>query len=1167
MYKFFTSIIGGDRSCIAFKLLRTMKITIFLLTAFMVQVYASSSAQTVSIKANNTPLKEFVVQLQKVTGYNFISNSELLNNAKPITIAAKNASMQSVFEQCFTDNGLAFVINDDEKTVVLSKLVTQPVNRNVQQITGTVVDEKGLPLVGVAVTVKGTKMVTVTNNAGVFTLNTTDSQAILVFSIMGFETQEVKLTGQPLKVTLKESDTRLNEIVVVGYGTQKRSDLTTPVSSLTAKSIEERGLNRVDQALVGQLAGVNVKQTTGLPGKAFSIQVRGMGSITANTEPLYVIDGFPLGQSTADLTGNFPGGSALDNINPDDIESIDVLKDAAAAAIYGSRGSNGVVLITTKKGQVGKAKIQFSTSIGASDITRKVDMLNGEEWIDRATEMINASYVNAYGSRGAKATDTDAQRLAIIGARNFSHFLDPRWAMPGYPGLKFIDWQDEIFTTGLAQNHQVSASGGTNNVNYFVSVNNINQEGIVINTSSKLYSIRANVEANLNQKLKVGVNLSPSYSISQDPGYEGKDVVFHNALSMPPVVEDTAGVYTNSFKNVPYNYAPAFNSPVARAENQMGQTKRFRTIASVYGIYTIAKGLVFKTSVNVDNSQSNIQRYTPYTVTNLLSVRNSQTTLNTSGSYLTNNYQSFVNENTLNYSTKFKKDHSLNVLLGQSYNNFSSDASSMSSVGGYTHQTIRTLNMAAGVRGNTSGARNLLLSYFSRAQYSFKGKYLLSASIRTDGSSRFGLNNKYGWFPAGSLGWRISDEAFMKKQRVISELKLRATYGETGNNNVGDFGAISTLASTYGYPLGVTPALGIGQGPNRVANPDLKWEKNATVGLGLDFGLFKNRITGSFDYYNRLTSDLLLNAPTEAVTGFTSYLANVGSVRNKGLELEITTQNIVGKFKWSTSFQGSYNANKVVALGNKEQVQVIFPSLYTTVPNSILRIGDPLNSIYVVKNIGILTQEDIDNKVARYGTQTVGDAKYEDFDGNGVIDANDRQIVGHPNPDFTWGITNTFNYKGFDLRVLVQGQNGGSIFSVLGRAISQTGLSHIYNMTGDYRNRWRSPSDPGDGVRGKALSNFGNIVNTDWVYSSDYFRVRNITLGYNLKQVMNFKGISTARVFVSAENYFGRDKYYGGANPESANTDLSGNGNYPQSGDYGGLPLPKTLTFGLNVSF
>ena len=1158
MYKLFTSINGG-------RLLRMIKITLILLTTLIFQVRASTMAQTVSIKADRVPLKEFMVQLQKVTGYSFISSSEVLNASKPVTISAKNASIESVFKQCFTDNGLAYIINEDERTVVLSKLVLPTITRTAELVTGTVSDEGGEKLAGVAVTIKGTKTVAITNNLGAFSINVPDNQAILVFALLGFENQEVKVTGSPLKVVLKESNSKLDQVVVVGYGTQKRSDLTAPVSSLSAKAMEERGLTRVDQALVGQIAGVNVKQSTGLPGKGFNVQVRGSGSISANTEPLYVIDGFPLGQSTADVSGNFTAGNALDNINPDDIESIEVLKDAAAAAIYGSRASNGVVLITTKKGQVGKAKIQFSSSASASEVTRKVDMLNGDEWIERATEMMNAAYVAAYGARGAKATDTEVQRIALIGTRNFAYVLDPRWAMPGRPGLQEIDWQDEIFRTGIGQNHQVSASGGTNNVNYFVSVNNINQEGIVIGTNSKLYSARANIEANLNQKLKVGVNLSPSYSVLQDPGVEGKDVIFHLALSLPPIQEDSVGVNANAFKNNAYNYSVALNSPVAKALNQVGQSKRFRTIASVYGMYTIAKGLTFKTSVNVDNSQTDITRYTPYTVTNLLSVRNSQTTVNTSGSFLTANYQSFVNENTLNYGTTIKKNHSLNLLLGQSYNTFASDNSTMSSVGGYTHATIQTLNYAASVRGNTTASKNVLLSYFARAQYGFKNKYLLSGSIRTDGSSRFGSNNKYGVFPAGSIGWRISEESFLKNLAVVSDFKVRATYGVTGNNSIGDFASIPTTAS-YGYVLGTGQAAVIGQAPNRVANPDLRWEKSTTTGVGLDFGILKNRITGSFDYYNRLTSDLLLNVSIPVVTGFQVYLSNAGSVRNKGYELELSSRNLTGKFKWTTTFQGSYNANKVVSLANG-QSQLLLPSVYTAVGNTILKVGEPLNSIYVIKKIGHLSQQDIDNKVARYGAQTVGDAKYEDLDKNGIIDANDRQIVGHPNPDYTWGITNTFNYKGFDLRVLVQGQNGGSIFSLLGRAISQTGLGYIYNMTGDYRNRWRSPENQGDGVRGKAYSTFGSIVNTDWVYSSDYFRVRNITLGYNLKQVINMRSLASARVFLSAENYLGRDKYYGGANPESANTDLSGNGNYPQSGDYGGLPLPKTLTFGLNISF
>ncbi|MCX2477719.1 TonB-dependent receptor [Pedobacter sp. MC2016-15] len=1141
-----------------------MKITILLLTILMVQVHASGRAQTISIRAENMPLKEFLVQLQKVSGYSFISSSDVLNSAKNVSLNAKNATIETVFKQCFTANGIKYTINEAENTVVLSKAPAPPAIK-AETIRGTVSDQKGVPLPGVAVRVKGTNTTTITNGSGEFTISVADNQAILVFSLVGYESQESKILSASMKIVLMESDTRLDEVVVVGYGTQKRADLTAPISSMSAKAIEERGLQRVDQALVGQLAGVNVKQTTGLPGKGFSIQVRGSGSISANTEPLYVIDGFPLGQSSSDVSGGFSGGNALDNINPDDIESIEVLKDAAAAAIYGSRGSNGVVLITTKKGKAGKTKIQFSSSVSATNITRKVDMLNGDEWIDRAKEMINAAYVAAYGSRGATANDNEARRISIIGTRNVAYVPDPRWAIPGRPGLQEIDWQDEIFRTGLGQNHQVSASGGTNSVNYFVSVNNIDQEGIVKNTSSKIYSARANVEANIGQKLKLGVNLSPSYSILQDPGVEGKDVIFHVALSMPPIQEDTVGLNANAFRNNAYNYSVALNSPVAKLLNQVGRTKRFRTIASTYAMYTIAEGLTFKTSINVDNSQSNISRYIPYTVTGLVTVRDAQTTVNTSGSYLTNNYLSFVNENTLNYSKVFAKKHSLNLLLGQSYNNFYSDNSTMSSVGGYTNATIQTLNYAAGVRGATGATKNVLLSYFSRAQYSFKSKYLLSASIRTDGSSRFGANNKYGLFPAGSIGWRISEEAFMKQIPVISDLKLRATYGVTGNNSIGDFGSIPTTAS-YGYVLGASQGAVIGQAPNRVSNPDLKWEKSTTKGVGLDFGIMKNRITGSFDYYNRLTSDLLLNVAIPQVTGFQAYLSNAGSVRNKGLELELSSRNLTGAFKWTTNLQASYNANNVVSLANG-QSQLLVPSVYTPVGNTILRVGEALNSIFVVKKIGHLTQEDITNKVALYGAQTVGDAKYEDFDRNGVIDANDRQIVGHPNPDYTWGITNTFNYKGFDLRVLVQGQNGGKIYSILGRGISQTGLAYIYNASGDYRNRWRSPENPGDGVRGKAYSTYGNIVNTDWLYSSDYWRIRNITLGYDLKQILTIKSVAAARVFVSAENYFGHDKYYGGANPESANTDLSGNGNYPQSGDYGGLPLPKMLTFGLNFSF
>ena len=1147
---------------------RAIRVAICLIACLQLNIAAM--AQVVTIKARQKSLKDFATSLHEITGYHFIYNSELLNNAPKIDANFTNTPLETVLTQTFTANGFNFVINEADKTIVLSKKAATAAIPPVEiPVKGMITDEKGNPVAGASILVKGTTLATSSNNIGAFTITMPEQNKVLVVSYIGFETQEftISASNKVLNVVLKAKSENLDTVVVIGYGTQKRSNVSNAIASLSSAAITERAISRVDQALVGQIAGVQVKQTTGLPGKAFSIQVRGSGSISGMSEPLYVLDGFPLGQSQQDATGGFSGGNALDNINPEDIESIEVLKDAAAAAIYGSRGSNGVVMITTKKGKVGKAKIQVSASAGYNEASRKVDMLSGEEWVDRATEMINAAYVIRYGANGAKATDDSLRRASFTGGYNVSYMLDPRWAKPGHPGLRYVDWQDEVLRRGLQQSYQVSASGGTNNVNYFFSVNNIRQEGIVIGTSNNLYSARANVEANFNQKLKVGINLTPSYSILNDPGVEGKDVIFHQALNMTPVVEEAAGTATNSFNNNVYNWAVQFNSPVQKALNQTGETKRFRTVASVYGIYNVIKGLTFKTSVNVDFSNTAINRYTPYTVTNLLNVRNTQTTINTSGSYQTNNYQAFVNENTLTYTTTIKRDHNINLLLGQSFNNFYADGSTMSSVGGYTNSTIKTLNYAAGVRGNTSATKNVLVSYFTRAQYAYKNKYLLNASIRRDGSSRFGKNSRYGLFPAGSIGWKLSEESFVKRVRQISDLKLRFSYGVMGNNSIGDFNPIPTTAS-YGYVMGSTQAAVIGQAPNRVANPDLKWEKSTTTDIGVDIGLFKNRVTASFDYYNRLTKDMLLNVSVLAVTGFPSYLNNVGQVRNKGWEVQVQTKNLVGKFQWSTNVQLANNSNKIVSLGSG-QSQILVPSLYSpTVAHTILKVGESINSIYVIKRIGTLSADDITAKAARYGTsQTVGDAKYEDYDKNGIIDANDRQIVGHPNPDYTWGVTNTFNYKGFDLRVLVQGQVGGSIYSLLGRAVSQTSFGYIYNQLGDYRNRWRSPENPGDGVRDKAYATFGSIVNTDWLYSSDYFRVRTITLGYDFKKIVKTGALGSARMFVSLENFFGKDKYYGGANPESANTDLSGNGNYPQSGDYGGLPLSKSVIVGVNLSF
>jgi TonB-linked SusC/RagA family outer membrane protein len=1038
-----------------------------------------------------------------------------------------------------------------------------PISINDWQLTGRITTDKGEALPGVTVVLKGSTKGTTSGADGSFALSVPETGGTLIFSFVGYSTQERNFTGSgAINVKLSEDSKSLDDVVVVGYGTQKRADITGAISSFNAEKLEERPITRVDQALVGQLAGVQVQQTSGIPGRAFSVRVRGAGSITAGSEPLYVIDGFPLDQAAPNGGGRFSTGNPLDNINPNDIENIEVLKDAAAAAIYGSRAANGVVLITTKRGKNGKPQISVNAFAGISRAAKKLDLLNGDEWAAKATEYINNSWVKS--GTGRTASQTTAQRRAILGLTgnnvNPDLMLDDRWAMDGHPGLQYIDWQDELFRTGASQNYQVSAAGSTPNVNYFVSGNYNRQQGFTIGTDYRRYSARANVEVKASDKLKIGLNLTPTYSISQDPGIEGKDNRFHQILSETPIVEDTAGVNTAYGKNEAYRWGVSTASPIGVINGYQGESRTFRTLGTVYAEYQVINGLRLRSTLNLDNSDVTSKSYSPPT-------RNLTTSL-ASGNYSAYHRRTFANENTATYSKVFGKSD-LTVLVGQSYNfsKLENDAS-LSSSGGFINNTVTTLNAASAIVVSSANTetQNVLLSYFGRVQYSFDNKYLLTASIRRDGSSRFGADNRSGIFPAVSAGWRISQEKFMQPltgSNVLSDLKLRASLGYSGNNNIGDYGSIATLGF-YNYTFGGNAGVqSTGQAPNRANNPQLKWERNRTVDFGVDVGLLQNRITASADYYTKTSQDLLLNVPVPSASGYSNYLTNIGEVRNRGWELEVTSRNLQGAFSWTTSLNLSHNENEVVHLGPGDATIEVPNGLDT--PSNILQVGLPIYSFYVVRQIGILTQADIDGGAARFGAQTAGDARYEDFNKDGKIDSNDRQVVGQPNPKYTWGITNTLRYKGFDLNFLVQGQNGGSIYSTLGRAIDRTGVGYKENALGRVRDRWYSPENPGDGVKGKATGSFGFIRNTDWLYSSDYFRVRTITLGYDLGRVISTRIAQGARVYVTAENFFGHDKYYGGLNPDAVNT--SNTGNFVSGSDYGGLPLAKSLVLGLNLSF
>jgi TonB-linked SusC/RagA family outer membrane protein len=1037
-------------------------------------------------------------------------------------------------------------------SIILCTLLSTSAFAQEKMVTGKVNDPSGQPLPGVTVLVKGTKKAVSTDFDGKYSVSV-PSGGTLVFSYIGFKSKEQKVgSATTYNISLDTENESLNEVVVVGYGTQKKKVTTGSMSSIKTESFTERPISRLDQGMVGQIAGVRVKQTTGLPGQPFSVEIRGAGSISAGNEPLYVIDGFPIHTEGSNGSGGFSNGSPLDNMNPNDIASIEVLKDAAAAAIYGSRASNGVVLITTKKGKAGKAKFTFNTFSGISKEANRVDVLSAEQWIARQKTFIDDNWITS-GIPGATAAQTIAERIATYNlkypstplipsnSKYTSYLYDARWDMPGHPGIDYIDWQDKIFRTGEFKNYQLSASGSSDAVNYYVSANYSKNTGYIIGTEYSLFSARANIDIKLSDNFKVGFNLAPSYSIKDDPGVEGKDNTLHKALGASPVFENAFNELGEQY-TVKYAWGSSTTSMLNLLARK-GKNSMYRNLISSYASYKLSNDLTFKTTINFDNTDNTTENYTP---SNLLT--------GIIGAYNTYRRQNIVNENTLNY-VKSIKDHNFNLLVGQSFSSYQMTRSSLASGGLYNSFSIETL--PTGSTGTTTSEKNTLLSYFGRLQYDFKEKYLISTSIRRDGSSKFGFQQRWGVFPSLSLGWRVTQEDFMKKVNWINDLKLRASTGINGSNNIGNYAAYSTLAS-YNYSIAGANALG--QGVGSIPNPSLHWEESKSTDLGLDFSILKNRISGTFEVYRKINSDLLLQVPVVGASGFTNYLTNVGKVQNQGWEFELNTSNVTTKnFKWKTSLNLSHNENKVLALGPGQSKIEIAASSLSGVPFVKLEVGKPMYTLYMLVQDGVVTQADIDKGGTTIGGNALklGDPRYIDQNGDKKITADDRVDVGNPTPKITWGITNTIKYKDFDLNVLVQGQNGGTVYGLIGRGINRTGMSAGENNL-----------DVDPAVRGNWKTSFGYQANTDWLYSSDYLSIRNITIGYDLsKAVKSMSRIDKARIYLSGENWFYWNKYKVGYNPEAVNTSASSDGAFSLPVDYGGAPLARSIVLGLNINF
>ncbi|MCS3207905.1 TonB-dependent receptor [Bacteroides stercoris] len=1047
-------------------------------------------------------------------------------------------------------------------------------------ITGVILDKTGETVIGASVLVKGTTNGTITDVDGNFTLNNVQENAVLQVSFVGYKTQDIALKGQSnVKVTLEEDTEVLDEVVVIGYGSVKKSTLTGAVAKMDTKGIQDRPLARPETALQGQLAGVTVRTTTGEPGADMQIRVRGAASVNANSDPLYVVDGVPM--------------TTLSGINPADIASIEVLKDAASAAIYGSRGSNGVVIVTTQKGKTGKPKVSFNASVGFQTLEKKIDLLSATEWMEFRTRWNDAYYLSEAQKKGitnASIRDDNATRLANVGVKAgtdnaYLYILDDRWFnylsqdmrdshtyTPTSESLSLLDWQDEVYRTAIVQDYSLNVSGATDNVSYLFSGGYMNQEGLATGTGYKRFSFRANVESKINKYLSIGMNLAPTYIVTDGSGRaNGKDSQAHKTLSSAPVSEPGVGYMTYVQPNGRYGWADTTSSPSYILNTDISQNRTLRMVGNAFLRITPFQDFRVELSAAANYYDLDGNKYSFSSSGKGWAKGEGQSS---SGSHSTSRIWNTLLQAVANYDHTFNK-HGVSAMLG-----FSSEQSSL----GYkTEQGFKApfpndaitgsfdgSKVAAGTNTVTEQTPNKLLSTFGRLQYNYDERYMLSGSLRFDGGSVFGVNNKWGVFPAISGGWIISNEKFFKNwdQKWWNTLKIRASYGVTGNNSISNTAAYATLTSSvYGGAAGYyTSSLG---------NADLGWEKTHSTDIAVDLGFLNNRIQLSLDWYTKNTTDLLYQVPVEGASGFSTIWDNLGDIHNEGFEIELNTHNLTGNFKWDTSFNMSYNKNEVKKLGTDNTL--IYSGFSGSNYSNILTVGKAVNTYYMYDAIGVWkNQAEIDAYSAAHNGQPVtfegkqiqpGDIRYRDVNNDGKYDKdNDRDYLGSPTPKFVFGMTNRFSYKNFDLSILLTAQTGGKIYGILGRAIDRPSMGAKSNIMGHWRDAWWSEDEPGNGSASYILSQTtGTTLDSRWLYSSNYLRIKNLTLGYKLP--INPKFISYARVYLSIENLAKWDSYYGGYSPEAANVGSGPGGASALGLDYGGYPNARTFTFGINVNF
>lgn len=1065
------------------KLLLTMKLLSALMLCSTLQLSANIYSQSTnfSLMYNNVKVKDVFKAIEEQSDYRFFYNDDLSAVSKVVNIKTQSKKIDAVLSELLENSNLSYKIMENNLIVIAPKDVLQQ-----KKVTGTITDATtDEPLIGVNVVIEGTTVGVVTDVNGKFSIDVSNNpSAVLEISYIGYTNEKVNVNGQSaLNVKLIPDIKSLDEVVVVGFGTQKKKDITGSVAVVSQEAFDSRPNTQFTSAIQGKAAGVQVISGSGKPSDGVSIRIRGVNSISAGSDPLYVVDGVP----TSDIK----------YLNPSDIESISVLKDASSAAIYGASGSNGVVLVTTKKGKAGETKVNFDMYTGFSTVWKKMDVLNGEQYQSLMTEM---GYVTDWTKYNANT-----------------------------------NWQDEVFRRGTSQNYQLSFSGDNGKTGYYISGGWTQQNGAIRSSTMDRYNFKVNMSQKVSSWLTLGTNLTftrwHDVDVTDNQSVAKGGVVL-GAVTTPPVMTifNKDGSYTsNPFQD--------WENPVSSTDAAKRGYVNQRLLGNVYGEAQLIEDLKFKTSFGVDYVNGKYDYFLdPYKT----SYGRAKNGIGKTSSDLSNYW---ISENTLTY-TKKVDDHDLNVVAGAIAQDKKWESTYVEKTG-YSSANIPTVNAGStlvSATGTMSEKRNA--SFISRVAYSYGERYLMTANFRADASSSFGPSNRWGYFPSFSLGWRISKENFFESLSAINDLKLRAGWGQVGNDQINTYAWVGAVSSGANYPIGgvILP----GTYPSSIENKKLKWEKTVQSNVGLDLAVLNSRITFSFDAYVKNTSDMLLYKSLPYATGFESSLQNIGELQNKGVEFQLTTHNFTGDFKWTTDLNLSINRNKVV---NTNGQDIIGSDVASRGNLSFSKEGEPLGLFY-----GYVAQG-VDPKT--------GMMIYKDFNNDGKIDADhDRTIIGNPNPDFTYGITNEFEWKNITLNIFLQGSQGNDIFNA--SRIETEGLYYPTNQTTEVLRRWTTPGQVTDIPKATPNDNFNTKLSTRFVEDGSYLRLKSLTLGYILpKSFVSKLHIGSAKIYLTGENLLTFTKY-NGFDPE---VNAFGNSNINLGVDYGTYPQTRNIIFGLNLSF